>query len=248
MRDYVTRREYEDWIRDAAALARALRYPIHPSMVNDSAGIVYGPSQYAAFESGLWSGVPYEIMIIFEALNEAAVDGLPASAEAYAPYSGLCDKLMILHPGKFCPPHYHLYKTECYEVVMGQMDVFYCDTPVDTGEQTLSFEHMPPGDRWPTDVALPQGREASYERLTNFVRLEAADPKFVLHRQHLHAFRCPQDASVPLVVREISTYSHEPTEAAKDKPVPFDGWRQLHDNYFLDPEAHSGRLVTNIRH
>ena len=247
-RDHVTRREYDEWLNEAATLARALRYPISPDMVNDSAGIVYGDDQYEAFAHGLWSREPYEVMVIFEALNEPAVDGLPAGGSPYAEYSGLCDKLMIVHPGKFCPPHYHERKTESYEVVLGEMDVFYAPDPVDAGDEpVLAFHPMPVGGPWPEDVALAAGREDSYAQLTSYVRLRAGDPKFVMHRKHLHAFRCPADSAVPLVVREVSTYSHEPTEHAHDHPVPLPSWAGVHDNAFVSPAANAGRLVTGIR-
>lgn len=245
-RTYVTRKEYDQWINEAAALARALRYPITEDMVNDSAGIVYGDSQYDAFENGLWSGEPYEVMVIFEALNEPAVDGLPAAAGEFSEYSGLCDKLMIMHPGKFCPPHFHMRKTESYEVLMGEMELFYSPVEVDGFGDTLAFESMPKGDSWPDGVAIPAGRGETYERLTSFQRLLPGSKKFVMHRKHLHAFRCAANSKVPLVVREISTYSHEPTEAVKDKSVPLPSWKGLHDNTFLAEEANSGRLVTKI--
>lgn len=247
-RDHVTRREYDEWLNEAASLARALRYPITPEMVNDSAGIVFGDDQYEAFANGLWSREPYELMVIFEALNEAAVDGLPAAGAAHAEYSGLCDKLMIVHPGKFCPPHFHQRKTESYEVVLGEMEVFYSPTPVAVDdEEVLSFRSMPVGQPWPEGIALAAGREESYAELTSYARLSAGDPKFVMHRKHLHAFRCPADSPVPLVVREVSTYSHEPTEAAHDKPAPLPSWAGLHDNAFVSPAANSGRLTTAIR-
>lgn len=245
-RKHVTRREYDEWLNEAASLARALRYPMTPDMVNDSAGIVFGDDQYAAFENGLWSREPYELMVIFESLNEPAVDGLPQEAAPYAEYSGLCDKLMIVHPGKFCPPHFHSRKTESYEVILGEMDVFYSPQPVDDVPNPLSFSGMPAGQEWPKDVALASGREDSYKELTSYVRLRAGDPKFVMHRQHLHAFRCPQDATTPLVVREVSTYSHEPTEHAAGKRAPLPQWDGLHDNAFIAPAANTGRLSTNI--
>ena len=247
-RDHVTRREYREWLMEAASLARALRYPITDDMVNDSAGIVFGQDQYRAFENGLWSGDPYEMMIIFESLNEAAVDAMPKAGGAFAEYGGLCDKLMIVHPGKFCPPHYHLRKTESYEVVFGSMEVFYSNTSVNPNdEELLEFSPMLEGGNWPDGVTLPEGREESYEQLTSYVRLEAGDPKFVMHRKHLHAFRCPADAKVPAVIREVSTYSHEPTEHAHDKAVPLPSWAGLHDNDFLTPAANTGRLTTTIR-
>lgn len=248
MRDHVTRREYDEWIKEAAALGKALRYPITDTMLNDSAGIVFGIEQYAAFENGMWSGEPYEAMIIFESLNESTVDGLPVAAAPYSEYGGLCDKLMIVHPGKFCPPHFHQRKTESYEVVFGQMDVFYSPTLVSewADEDLLSFSPMPEGGPWPADVALPAGREDTYEELTSYVRLTAGDPKFVMHRKHYHAFRCPADATVPLVVREVSTYSHEPTEDAVNKPSPLPDWQGIHDNAFISPSANSGRLVSRI--
>lgn len=245
-RDHITRREYTEWVQEAAALARALRFPITDDMVNDSAGIVFGDDQYAAFEDGLWSGKPYEAMIIFEALNEPAVDNLPASAGATSDYSGLCDKLMIVHPGKFCPPHFHQRKTESYEVIMGEMEVFYKATPSNSAEDDIVFSPMPQGSPWPDGVALPEGREDSYSELTSYVRLKPGDPKFVMHRKHLHTFRCPPDSKVPLVVREISTYSHEPTEAAAGLTPPLPHWDAIHDNAFVAEAANSGRLRTNI--
>lgn len=247
-RTYVTRREYDEWLNEAASLARALRYPVTPDMVNDSAGIVFGEDQYAAFENGLWSREPYEVMVIFEALNEAAVDNLPASAAHGSDYSGLCDKLMIVHPGKFCPPHFHKRKTESYEVVLGEMEVFYKAEPEQLDdEETITFSPMPKGSPWPEGVALPAGREETYAELTSYVRLRPGDPKFVMHRRHLHTFRCPPDSATPLVVREISTYSHEPTEHAADKPAPLPHWAGVHDNAFVAPAANTGRLTTNIR-
>lgn len=246
-RTYITRKEYDQWLNEAASLGRALRYPIQSEMVTDSAGIVFGDDQYEAFESGLWSGDPYEVMIIFESLNNPGVDGLPAGSERFSEYSGLCDKLMILHPGKFCPPHFHLRKTEAYEVVLGEMELFYNpDQVVDEGED-LREGRVPEGGPWPDDVALPVGREESYRDLTSFVRLRPGDPKFVMPRKHLHTFRCAPDSSTPLVVREISTYSHEPTEAAAGLTAPLPNWAGLHDNTFLSDAANTGRLKTKIR-
>lgn len=247
-RDHVTRREYDEWLSEAAALGVALRYPITPEMVNDSAGIVFGDDQYAAFENGIWSREAYELMVIFESLNEPAVDGLPQGAAEYSDYSGLCDKLMIVHPGKFCPPHFHQRKTESYEVVLGEMEVFYSPTPVDVGDGApLVFSPMPQGNPWPAGIELPKGREDSYAELTSYIKLKAGDPKFVMHRKQLHSFRCPADAKVPLVVREISTYSHEPTEAAAGNVPPLPHWDQIHDNAFVSPAANTGRLTTHIK-
>lgn len=246
-RTSITRREYDEWVREAAALGKALRYPITSEMVNDSAGIIFGDDQYEAFANGLWSREAFEAMIIFESLNEPAVDGLPVGGEPYAEYSGLCDKLMIVHPGKFCPPHYHARKTESYEVIFGEMEVFYDPTPVALpGVEVLSFSGMPAGEAWPEGVALPAGREESYEKLTSYVRLSAGDPKFVMHRKHLHAFRCPADSDVPLVVREVSTFSHEPTEAAEGNQAPLPGWAGIHDNDFVSETANTGRLRTSF--
>lgn len=247
MRDHITRREYTEWLNEAAALGKALRYPIDADMINDSAGIVFGDDQYEAFTNGIWSREPYEVMIIFESLNEPAVDGLPREGAQWAEYSGLCDKLMIVHPGKFCPPHYHQRKTESYEVVLGSMEVFYSPAPVQIdGVDPLTWRGMPEGSPWPDDVALPPGREESYRELTSYVRLEAGDPKFVMHRQHLHAFRCAPESPLPLVVREVSTFSHEPTEHAVDNDAPLPSWAGLHDNDFVSPSANTGRLVTRI--
>lgn len=247
-RDYITRREYDEWMHESESLARALHYPMTEDMVNDSAGIVFGSDQYEAFEKGLWSGDPYELMVIFQSLNEAAVDGLPVSGAKYAEYSGLCDKIMIVHPGKFCPPHFHERKTESYEVMLGTMELFYKPEPVKVGdEEVMSFHPMEQGSGWPEDVRLPEGREDTYKELTSFKRIEAGDPKFVMQRKHLHTFRCPPDAKVPLCVREVSTYSHEPTEDQKNDPVPMESWRGLHDNTFLSPSANEGRLNEDIR-
>lgn len=245
-RTYVTRREYDEWISEAASLGISLRYPVTEEMVNDSAGIVFGEDQYQVFEKGLWGRDPYEVMVIFEALNESAVDGLPAGSEAFSEYSGLCDKLMILHPGNFCPPHFHKRKTEAYEVVLGEMDVFYNPEPYLVEEGDLRYGSVPQGQAWPDNVALPKGRESSYEKLTSYVRLKPGDPKFVMPRKHLHTFRCPQDARTPLVVREVSTYSHEPTEHAVGVEAPLPSWAGIHDNTFLSEAANTGRLTTNI--
>ncbi len=247
-RTFVTRREYDEWLHEAAALARALRYPVRPEMIDDSAGIVFGVDQYEAFEHGLWSREPYEVMVILESLNEAAVDGLPRDGALFAEYSGLCDKVMIVHPGKFCPPHYHRRKTESYEVIFGEMEVFYrAEAVAFDDEQVLEFTGMPTGEPWPEGVALPVGREETYRPLTSYARLRPGDPKFVMHRKHLHTFRCPPDSDVPLVVREVSTYSHEPTEAAAGKAVPLPSWQHLHDNDFTSSLANVGRLKTDIR-
>lgn len=244
----VTRREYSEWVNSAVALAVAVHYPVQPEMINDGTGIVFGDSQYEAFREGLWSGEPYEVMVILESLNEPAVHGLPEGAIPYAEYGGLCDKLMIVHPGKFCPPHFHQRKTESYEVVLGEMDVFYDPNrvPEVKGDDRLAPSAMPRGSAWPAGVALPAGREESYAGLTSHVRLRPGDPKFVMHRQHLHAFRCPPDALVPLVVREVSTYSHEPTDVSADQAAPLIEWAGIHDNSFVSASAISGRLRLNI--
>src|SRR5690625_5671639 len=151
-------------------------------IINDSAGIVFGEDQYQAFEHGIWSREPYEIMIIFESLNEGAVDGLPAGAAKYAEYGGLCDKLMIVHPGKFCPPHYHQRKTESYEVVLGEMDVFYSPDPIAIGdEEPLEFRPMLPGQAWTDGIVISDGRDASYEYMNSYVRLSDGACKLYPH-------------------------------------------------------------------
>lgn len=71
--------------------------------------------------------------------------------------------------------------------------------------ERLSVTAMPERSPWPDGVEPPRDREESYRELTSFVRLRPGDPKFVMHRNHLHAFRCPPDSATPLVVREIST-------------------------------------------
>ncbi len=251
MRDYVTRREYDDWIYEAASLAIACGYPVQDSMINDSTGLILGDDQYQAFVNGMWSREPYEVFAIFESMNEPAVDGLPKDAMGWAEFGGLCDKLMIVHPGKFCSAHFHWRKTEYYEVVLGEMDVFYAPEVIDfpdlgiVAEQTVQRTSMPKGDAWPADIVLPKGREGSWELLTSYQRLKKGDPKFLMPRKHLHGFGCPRDARTPLVIRENSGYSHEPTEVGKAGLLP--EWQQIHDNHFLAELANTGRLANNIR-
>ncbi len=249
-RDYVTRRDYDGWIAECAALATACRYPIQDAMINDSVGLILGTSQYAAFESGMWSREPYEIFAIFEAINEPAVQGLPQDALPWAEFGGLCDKIMIVHPGKFCSPHLHPRKTEYYEVVLGEMDLFYAPEIIDDPELGVSKDDLitaypiQPGLAWPDDIVLPEGREKTYQHLTNYRRLKPGDPKFVMPRKHLHAFGCPKDARTPVVIRENSTYSHEPTEVGRETLLEI--WQHIHDNTFLLEEINQGRLVNNI--
>jgi hypothetical protein len=250
MRDYVTRREYDAWISECASLAIALGYPLREEMINDNVGLVLGTDQYGAFINGMWSREPYEVFAIFQALNEPAVDNLPTGGEDWAPYGGLCDKLMIVHPGKFCSPHFHWRKTECYEVVLGEMDLFYNHRIVDDEARNVSADgliahaRMPEGSSWPAGVALPAGREGSYDLLGDYRRLRPGDAKFIMHRKHLHAFRCPPESRTPLVIREISTYSHEPTDSGA--PDLYPPWSHLHDNCFLCEAANTGRLHNRI--
>ncbi len=138
-RTYVTRKEYDAWIAECAALAVACGYPVQESMINDNTGLILGESQNAAFENGMWSREPFELFAIFEAVNEPAVTGLPKGGLEYAEYGGLCDKLLIVHPGKFCSPHLHLRKTEYYEVVLGEMDLFYAQRSART-KRSASFQ------------------------------------------------------------------------------------------------------------
>ena len=63
-RDYVTRKEYDSWIKECAALAIACGYPVQEEMINDNTGLVFGDDQYGAFENGIWSGDPYEVFAI----------------------------------------------------------------------------------------------------------------------------------------------------------------------------------------
>lgn len=250
-RDYVTRREYDAWIKECTALAIACNYPVQEHMINDNTGLVFGDDQYGAFVNGMWSGEPYEVFAIFEALNEPAVDGLPDGSMEWAQFGGLCDKLMIVHPGKFCSPHLHWRKTEFYEVVLGEMDVFYAPEIIDDErlgvkkEGLLHHSGMPRGEKRPDRVVLPEGREHTYDQLTEYVCLRPGDPKFVMHRKHLHAFGCPADAKTPVVIREGSAYSHEPTATQKDSLLK--AWRGIHDNGFLLEGLDEGRLKNNIR-
>jgi len=251
MRDYVTRREYDDWINECAALAIACGYPVQDSMINDSTGLVLGSDQYEAFVNGMWSREPYELFAIFESVNEPAVDGLPPAAMEYADFGGLCDKVMIVHPGKFCSAHFHWRKTEYYEVVLGEMDLFYAPEIIDfpdlgvVGADVIQTKSMPTGGPWPDDIVLAKGREQAWSQLTSYQRLRKGDPKFVMPRKHLHGFGCPADARTPLVVRENSGYSHEPTEVGKATLLP--EWQSIHDNHFLAQSANAGRLSNNIR-
>lgn len=249
-RDYVTRRDYDAWISECAALAVACGYPLQDTMINDSTGLILGPSQYEAFENGMWSREPCEIFAIFEALNEPAIQGLPQAALHWAEFSGLCDKLMIVHPGKFCSPHLHPRKTEYYEVVLGDMDVFYAPEILEDPALGISKEDLvvsypvQPGSAWPDNIVLPKGREHTYERLTQYRRLKPGDPKFVMPRKYLHAFGCPKDARTPVVIRENSTYSHEPTDVGRETLL--EAWQHIHDNTFLLEEINKGRLRNNI--
>lgn len=249
-RDYVTRREYDAWISECTALAVACGYPLQDEMINDNTGLILGPSQYAAFESGMWSRKPFEIFAIFEALNEPAVQGLPKDAMPFAEFGGLCDKLMIVHPGKFCSPHLHPRKTEYYEVVLGEMDVFYAPDIIDdpnlgiVKDDIILSHPVQEGLAWPDNILLPEGREHTYEHLTQYRCLKPGDPKFVMPRKYLHAFGCPKDARTPVVIRENSTYSHEPTDVGRERLL--EAWQHIHDNIFLLEEINEGRLTNNI--
>ncbi len=249
-RNYVTRQEYNNWISECAALAIACGYPVQPNMIHDSVGLILGEDQYEAFVNGMWSREPYELFAIFEALNEPAVEGLPQSAMAWAEYGGLCDKLMIVHPGKFCSPHYHWRKTEYYEVVLGEMDVFYAPELYEdeqlgmTKNEMVYSQPMPKGNSWPDRIVLPKGREYTYKRLTEYRCLRPGDPKFVVHRKHLHAFGCPRHALTPVVIREVSNYSHEPTTVGKSNLL--EAWQHIHDNNFTHAGLNESRLHNNI--
>lgn len=251
MRDYVTRREYDDWINEAASLAIACGYPVQDSMINDSTGLILGDDQYQAFVNGLWSREPYELFVIFESMNEPTIDGLPESALQWAEFGGLCDKLMIVHPGKYCSAHFHWRKTEYYEVVLGEMDLFYAPEIIDfpelgvVGDEVIHRAPMPQGDPVPDGVEFAAGREGAWELLTSYKRLRKGDPKFLMPRKHLHGFRCPPDARTPVVIRENSGYSHEPTAEGKAGLLP--EWQHIHDNHFLAEPANAGRLENRIR-
>ena len=251
-RDYVTRKEYDAWIKECAALAIACGYPVQDYMINDNTGLVFGNDQYEAFVNGIWSGEPFECFAIFEALNEPAITGLPDGSMEWAQFGGLCDKLMIVHPGKFCSPHIHWRKTEYYEVVLGEMDVFYAPDIIDDerlGVKKDGLIHhtspLPGTEPRPDRVVLPKGREHTYDLLTEYRCLRPGDPKFVMHRKHLHAFGCPADAKTPVVIREGSAYSHEPTATQKDTLLG--AWQGIHDNGFLLDGLDEGRLANNIR-
>jgi hypothetical protein len=250
-RNYVTRREYDAWISECAALAVACGYPVQDDMINDNTGLVFGDDQYEAFAPGMWSREPFEVFAIFQALNEPAVEGLPEGSMEWAQFGGLCDKLMIVHPGKFCSPHLHWRKTEFYEVVLGEMELYYAPEIIDDKRLQVSragliyTQPMPRGERRPAGTALPKGREHTYDLLTEYRKLRPGEPKFVMHRKHLHAFGCPRDARTPVVIREGSAYSHEPTATGKSSILS--DWRHIHDNGFLLEGLDEGRLKNNIR-
>jgi hypothetical protein len=250
-RNYVTRREYDAWIAECAALAIACGYPLQDEMINDNTGLVFGSDQYEAFANGIWSREPYEVFAIFQSLNEPAVTGLPKDGLGWAEFGGLCDKLMIVHPGKFCSPHLHWRKTEYYEVVLGEMDLFYCPEILAderlhvSPDDVILSPKMPKSGRWPAGIVLPKGRGHTYKKLTSYKRLERGDPKFVMHRKHLHAFGCPRDARTPVVIRENSAYSHEPTATGKSSLLK--AWQHIHDNGFLLEGLDESRLKNTIR-
>ena len=249
-RTHVTRKEYDAWIHECVALAIACGYPVQDDMINDNTGLVFGDDQYEAFEGGMWSREPYEVFAIFQALNEPAVQGLPQSGMEYAQFGGLCDKLMIVHPGKFCSPHLHWRKTEYYEVVLGKMELYYAPEIIDDERLQVSREGlileqpMPKSGRRPADCVFPKGREHTYDLLSEYRVLEPGDPAFVMHRKHLHAFGCPRDAKTPVVIREGSAYSHEPTASGKADILK--AWQHIHDNGFLLEGLDEGRLKNNI--
>ncbi len=252
-RTWVTRKEYDSWIKECAALAIACGYPVQDDMINDNTGLIFGEDQYEAFVGGMWSGEAYEVFAIFQALNEPAIEGLPDGEGGidWMQYGGLCDKLMIVHPGKFCSPHIHWRKTEFYEIVLGEMQLYYApeiiDIPkLDVKKEGLIYSQpMPKGEKRPDTIVLPKGREHTYDMLTEFRTLRPGDPKFVMHRKHLHAFGCAADAKTPVVIREGSAYSHEPTATGKSSLLS--DWQHIHDNGFLLDGLDEGRLKTNIR-
>ena len=249
-RTHNTRKEYDAWISECTALAVATGYPVQDEMINDNTGLVFGAEQYEAFVNGIWSREPYEVFAIFQALNEPAIDGLPEGSLEWAQFGGLCDKLMIVHPGKFCCPHLHWRKTEFYEVVLGEMDLFYApeiidDERLNVKKEGLIHSHpMPKGGPRPDRVVLPKGREHTYEQLTEYRSLKVGDPNFVMHRKHLHACGCPADARTPVVIREGSAYSHEPTASGKSDILK--AWQHIHDNGFLLEGLDESRLANNI--
>lgn len=252
-RTYVTRQEYDAWISECYALAVACRYPVQSRMFNDNTGLVFGADQYEAFVEGIWSREAYEVFAIFQALNEPAIEGLPDTPATMeiAQFGGLCDKLMIVHPGKFCSPHLHWRKTEFYEVVLGEMDLFYAPDIIEDERLGVSTRNrisggpMPRGGPWPgSGIRLPYGREHTYKQLTSYQRLVPGDPKFVMHRLHLHAFGCPRGAKTPVVIREGSAYSHEPTASGKSSLLS--RWQHIHDNGFLLEGLSEARLHNNI--
>ena len=165
MRDYVTRREYDDWINECAALAIACGYPMQDSMINDSTGLVLGSDQYEAFVNGMWSREPYEVFAIFESMNEPAMDGLPKDGWAWAEFGGLCDKLMIVASGQVLFGPLPLAQDR---VLRGRPRrdgrlLFRRGDRLPrarrSGRRDIQRTPMPKGDPWPDEIVLAKGRE-----------------------------------------------------------------------------------------
>ncbi|MBN2327441.1 MAG: hypothetical protein JXR73_09830 [Candidatus Omnitrophica bacterium] len=251
MVDYITRKQYDEWIAHSRAAAQLCGYPVDDSMVDDNTGLIF--ADYDGFDKGLWSGEAHERFVIFQSVNEPAVEGMPKKAFVGAEYGGLCDKCMVLYPGQFCSVHYHVRKTEYYIVMGGTMVVLYSRDRAPGGEyedgtnaDLIDTHRLPAGTPLPADTPLPKGREKSYDVVRdNTVVLKPGDPRFVLPRKTPHAFFCPPDANVPTVIHEISCYSHEPTASGKNALLS--DWQHIHDNVFLHPGIAEARLENNIK-
>jgi hypothetical protein len=253
MADYITRRQYNDWISEARAAALLCGYPVDDSMVNDNTGLIFG--DYEGLDNGLWAGngESHERFVIFQSVNNPAVEGMPKEAFVGAQYGGLCDKCMVLFPGQFCSVHYHVRKTEYYIVMGGEMVVLYSQDRAPGGEyedgtnaDLIDTAKLPAGTPLTAGTPLPKGREKSYEVVQdNTSILKPGDPRFLLPRKTPHAFFCPHDAKVPTVIHEVSCYSHEPTTSGKDTLLK--DWQHIHDNVFLHPGIKEARLANNIK-
>ena len=56
---------------------------------------------------------------------------------------------------------------------------------------------------------------------------------------------CPRDAKTPVVIREGSAYSHEPTASGKSDILK--DWQHIHDNGFLLEGLDESRLANQIK-
>ena len=104
---------------------------------------------------------------------------------------------------------------------------------------------MPKGERRPAGIRLPAGREQAWELLHVLPAPASRRPQVRRAAQAPAWLRLPPDARTPLIIRENSTYNHEPTESSKGGAMP--EWQHIHDNAFMHPGVAESRLGTDIR-